>query len=1028
MFNFDIINDVFYFKEKALPAKASFIPYADEIELKERKSSFRVSLDGLWKFAYAKNLESSLKDFYKEEYSVDGWDSISVPSNIQMEGYDAPQYVNIQYPWDGREDVKYNNAPKRFNPVGMYVKTINILENDKDFIITFEGVESAFALWLNGKYIGYASDSFTETRFDLTSFIKKGINKIAVVVFKWNIGSWCEDQDFFRFSGIYRSVYIDVLPKTRLNDFTLKTLLEDSFKKARLSIKGLLQGDGVLVTELSYSDALISVDEREISETTEINFEVKEPYLWSAEKPNLYDLTFKILDKNKNLIEVIRQKVGFRKIEIKDTTILFNGKRLIFNGVNRHDFSAVNGRAVTKAEIEKDIITMKRNNINAIRTSHYPNTEYLYELCDEYGLYVVAENNMETHGTWEKKSGDEILPRDHMEWESLLLDRITSTYNRDKNHASVVMWSLGNESHGGKVIHSMYEHLKNLDDTRPIHYEGVSLDRRYDVSDVESRMYFSVEHIKEYIKEFNTKPFILCEYTHAMGNSNGGMHKYTEYTEKEPMAHGGFIWDYIDQSIYQKDRYGVEFQAFGGDFGDRPNDGNFSGNGIVTAPGRVVSPKMQEVKFNYQGLKFFVNKDNVRIKNKYLFTNTSEFIIYEILYRDGKEYSRAIINTSVAPLSEKTYDLPLRIPELEGEFVAEVSARLCEDLTYAERGHEVAFGQAVVKKATVDYFKRVAEDRRYDKLYAVSLENSSLKSDSGNFEIVSGVDNVGVIGEHFIILFSKKDGLTSYKMRGVELLKTVPRPNFWRASTDNDRGYNMAFEYGKWKLASDYSRCVDFKITDNTDEYLEVSFKYELPESLGKSTLIYRVFADGFIKTTLSYDVKEDMPEFGMLFKTDYDYNHITWYGAGPSETYEDRRSGAKIGLFEDEVANLSPYLIPQECAHKVNVRYLKVTDRKNRGLLFVSEVEEDPTMGSKAAENSVVTDRYMGFSALPYTPNELEEAKHPNELPKPHSTVIKLDLMQLGIAGDDSWGAKPHKEYHIKPQNHKFSFWFKGI
>lgn len=1028
MFSIEKINNVSFFKENALSAAASLIPYLNEVELNERKSSMRVSLDGLWKFAYAKNYEMSIKDFYKEDYSVEGWDSITVPSNIQMEGYDIPQYVNIQYPWDGHEKVSYKETPKRFNPVGMYVKIFNVLDTNKDFVITFEGVESAFAFWVNGKYAGYASDSFTETKFDLTEFVKKGINKIAVAVFKWNIGSWCEDQDFFRFSGIYRSVYIDALPRTRIKDFTVRTLLDNSFSNAELKIVGLLQGKGKLNTELSYKGELIASDEIKISETFEITFNVKEPKLWSAEKPELYHLTFKISDEKGDLQEVVRQKVGFRKIEIKDKTILFNGKRIVFNGVNRHDFSAVNGRAVTKAEIEQDIITMKRNNINAIRTSHYPNTEYLYELCDEYGLYVVAENNMETHGTWELTSKEEILPRDHMEWEPLLLDRIKSTYNRDKNHASVVMWSLGNESHGGKVIHSMYEFLKQLDDTRPIHYEGVSLDRRYYLSDVESRMYFQVARIKEYIKEFNTQPFVLCEYTHSMGNSNGAMHKYIELTEEEPLAHGGFIWDYIDQSIYKKDRYGTEFQAYGGDFGDRPNDGNFSGNGIVTANEREPYPKMQEVKFNYQGIKLFVTDKNVRIKNKYLFTNTNEFDIYEILYRDGKEVLRKPIITNVEPLSENTYELPIAIPELDGEFVAEVSVRLKTDKGYAGKGYEIAFGQAVIKKASTEYFKKISEGRRYDVMYAASLENTSLKPDLGRFEVVEGVYNIGVAGEHFEVLFSKKFGLISYKVRGKELLKDMPRPNFWRALTDNDRGYRMGFEYGKWKLASDYMVCAECRLNEVAEKYAEVSVKYELPENMGESMVTYKVFADGFIKTSIGFDAKKTMPEFGMLFKTDYDYDNITWYGAGPSETYEDRRSGAKIGLFEDKVSNLAPYLMPQECCHKVNVRYFRVTDRKNRGLLFVSEVQKDPTQGSKAAENSVVTDRYMGFSALPYTPNELEEAKHPNELPKPQSTVIKVDLMQMGIAGDDSWGSKAHPEYHIKKREHEFVFWFKGI
>ena len=1048
MFNIDMIKDVSCFKENAMPAKASFIPYGDENEIAERKSSLRVSLDELWKFAYAKKYNLAVKDFYKKEYCTGSWDSITVPANMQMEGYDIPQYANVQYPWDGVQAVSHTEVPEEFNPVGMYVKMLNISDKaqDKDIIITFEGVESAFALWVNGEYVGYAGDSFTATSFDLTKFVQAGLNKIAVMVFKWNIGSWCEDQDFFRFSGIYRSVYVDVLPKTRINDFTVKTVLDESFKTAELKVEGLLQGKGKLVTELSYKGESLLTDEMDISEKINLSFTVNEPKLWSAEKPELYDLRFKIIDENGNITEVVNERIGFRKIEIKDKIMLLNGKRVVFNGVNRHDFSSVYGRAITREEIETDIITMKRNNINAVRTSHYPNTEYLYELCDEYGLYVIAENNLESHGTWDARGAhgeDYSLPKDHMEWESRRLDRATSTYNRDKNRASVIIWSLGNESFGGKVIYSMAELFRKLDDTRLVHYEGVFHDRSYDAStDIESRMYPPVTEIREFLKEFPTRPFILCEYTHAMGNSNGAMHKYVEYTEEEPRAQGGFIWDYIDQSIYKKDRYGTEFQAYGGDFGDRPNDGNFSGNGIAIGPERAESPKMQEVKFNYQGIKLFVSEGKVRIKNKYLFTNTSEFDVYEILYRDGKEYAKEMISTDVEPLSEKEYDLPIVLPELEGEFIAEVSVRLKKCTNYAKKGHEIAFGQAVVKKAETEYFKKISQrNEKYDYMYASSMENAEVKPFLGKLEFVPGDYNLGVKGEYFSVLFSKMySGLVSYKLRGVELLKSQPRPNFWRAPVDNDRGFGMQMEYGKWKLAGDYSKCIDVKVHDNSsktgaERYVEVVYTYALGMAgLGEAEVSYKVFEDGFVKTTLNYEAKEanfDMPEFGMMLKTDADFDRLSWYGAGLSETYEDRRSGAKIGLFSNKVEdNMAPYLVPQECGHKVNVRFAKVTDRKGRGLLFVSEKQPDPTLGeSKAAENSVVTDRYMGFSALPYTPNQLEEATHPNELPKPQFTVIRADLMQMGIAGDDSWGSRPHKEYHIKNnQKLEFSFWFKGI
>lgn len=1030
-----------YYKENVLPQKASFIPYKTEEELKNRKSSMRVSLDGLWKFAYAKNYGQIIDGFYKEDYDNLSWDDIDVPCNIQLRGYDRPQYTNIQYPWDGIMEVSHNEVPKEFNPIGMYVKYITINKDiEDDVIITFEGVESSFALWVNGSYVGYSSDSFTESSFDITKYLRPGVNKLATMVFKWNIGSWCEDQDFFRFSGIYRSVYLDILPKSRIEDITVKSELTDNYSRARLSIRLKTTGVGELSVKLVNNGEELESSNLKLEEADLIEFTVNRPSLWSAEKPNLYSLYFAVT-KEDEIQELIEIKVGIREICIQDGIIKVNGRRVVFNGVNRHDFSAVNGRAVTRDEIEKDIVTMKQNNINAIRTSHYPNTEYLYELCDKYGLYVIAENNLETHGTWEprEKRGElYILPKDHMEWRDMLVDRVRSTHGRDKNHPSVIIWSLGNESFGGKVIHEMAEEFKRLDDTRPIHYESISIDRSYDSSDIESRMYMPVSEFDDYLKEFDKKPFILCEYTHAMGNSNGAMHKYIEYSEREPRYQGGFIWDYIDQAILTKDRYGKEYLGYGGDFSDRPNDGNFSGNGIVTAKSREASKKMQEVKFNYQGIKLFVTKDRVLIKNKYLFTNTDEFDFVEIVYRDGHEVHRENFDTEVAPLSEKIYNLPFSNYGNDGEYSVLVSVRLREDTLYAKAGHEIAFGMYIIEteKNLTEHFKEISVGReRYDYLYGASSKNNLVSSGSGRLILIDGDYNIGIRGDNFSILFSKiNGGLVSYKVGDRELIEIPVRPNFFRPLVDNDRGALMGKEIGRWKTASDYMRAINFS-SSYTEDGIMVEFEYELGDrELGSVKAAYFINKDGFVRVSIIKEAVENyqsMPEFSMMFKLPAEYNNLSWYGFGKDETYDDRRSGAKLGVFNTKTdEDIDSYLMPQEYAHKMNVRYARLTDKRGMGIVFVSEELDSASIKEdRVAENAIKGKNFMGFSAIPFTPNQLEEARHSFELPPIHSTVVRVDLMQQGVGGDDSWGAKPHEEYYIRNDKKlELKFWFKGI
>lgn len=1021
------IHDPKFFKENCMAAHSDHVAYADETEAEEKKSSFRLLLDGIWKFHYARNYTQTVNGFEAETFDCKCWEDIRVPAHIQMEGYDIPQYVNIQYPWDGREDVWRDAVPSEFNPVASYVKYFTLPEGFRKngLYISFQGVESGFALWLNGHYVGYSEDSFTPSDFDLTPYVKEGENKLAVQVFKWTSSSWCEDQDFYRFSGIFRSVYLYTMPKVHVYDLKVQPVVDEAVLNADLLVTMQMRGEGkarlTLTGSRNYSvleekeEQIIFSEELPVSDG-EVHFEkeVKKPDLWSAEIPNLYTLTIECFDQNGERSELVSQRIGFRRFEMKDGIMTLNGKRIVFKGVNRHEFSSKTGRAVTREEVLKDIVTMKQNNINAIRTCHYPDASIIYDLCDEYGLYMIAENNLESHGSWDAAMHgsvpkDTIVPGDNMDWEPMMLDRVNSCYQRDKNHPAVLIWSVGNESYGGKVIFDMSEKFRALDPYRLVHYEGIFNDRRYEAtSDMESQMYTSVGNVKKFLAEHKEKPFIMCEYTHAMGNSCGAMHKYTDLTDTEPRYQGGFIWDYIDQSILKKDRYGKDFQAYGGDFLERPTDYNFSGNGICYGGDRDPSPKMQEVKFNYQNISILFEKEGkFTVVNKNLFANTDRFRCVAVLQKNGVVVKKQEIETAVPPLSTKDYEIPFAIlraddkdqkKDTDAEYTLTVSFRLKEDMSWADAGHEVAFGQKIYKK--------------------IPAFHASEKP----IRVVHGKVNIGVKGEDFDCLFSMlSGGLVSYRYAGKEMIEKIPMPNFWRAPVDNDNGSMAPARYAQWKIASMYISHRNGGMFDNVptkveekDNTVTVTYTYFMPTTpASKCQVAYTVFGDGTIETKLMYDPVEglpDMPEFGMMFWFNADYDNLTWYGMGPDETYADRRHGAKLGIYSNKVAdNMAKYLVPQECGNKVGVRYARLVDAKGRGMMF--EGDE------------------LSFSALPYTPHELENAAHVYELPQVHHTIVRVALAQMGVGGDDSWGSLVHPEYHIdvtKPL--EFTFRFKGI
>lgn len=1006
-FDYSAVGDIKVFEINKMPPKSAHSFYGDE--------DLKMKLNGTYMFKMAENIEKTDKGFWMPGVDVSGWAEITVPGNIQMQGYEVPQYINSMYPWDGHESLMPGEIPKEYNPVYNYVRDVDI---DEKFVgrayISFQGVESAFALWINGTFIGYSEDSFDASEFDVSDAVVAGKNRIAVQVFKWSTGSWLEDQDFWRLSGIFRDVYLYTVPDIHVDDVFIKTTLTNNYTDADLSIaiKWLKHGrdTGRFTIELFDCD-----DEDECiyryngladESTSRILYEVTAPKLWSAETPNLYTLKINVYDSQDRLMEMVPQKVGFRQFEIKDGLMKINGRRVVFNGVNRHDFSHINGRSVTKSEMLWDVITMKKNNINAVRTCHYPNQNYFYDLCDEYGLYMIAENNLETHGTWMFPGvfgmNDKVIPNDNEEWTGAVMDRAQSLVQTKKNHPAIVMWSCGNESMGGKVIYDMSELMRKMDGTRPIHYEGIVNDRRYNAtSDVESQMYTKAADIDKFLSEHPEKPFMCCEYSHAMGNSSGGHYKYTDLTETNPRFQGGFIWDFIDQAISKVNRNGKRFLAYGGDFDDRPCDDNFCADGIVFAD-RTLSPKMPEIKHNYQYIKVEIDKNYINITNKALFTATDIYDCEITLYRNGKKVCSEILEQNVEPLSNAKLEIPdgIRcIAECEAsEYTYIVSFVLKTDTIWAKKGHEVAFGQ----------YSFISEG------YSTILNTVAASGEGVRF--IPCDYTIAIKGSNYSAIFHKYRGLISYKYKGRELLRTELCPNFWRAPNDNDYGSNMQVRDAYWKVASMYLKpqYIDAYEEDNT---VVVKFKYVFPMTDKLEVFMtYRAHGNGKIDVCMESsafsDIKElpELPEYGVIIKLNPELDRQVWYGFGPGENYIDRNRGYKLGKYEAAVKDsVTPYVVPQECGNHTGMRFTCVVDANGCGLKFES----------KDAPN------YMEGSVLPYTPHELENAKHIYELPDVNYSVVKLAKRQMGVAGDDSWYSRPHPEHMVdctKPLVFEFS------
>ena len=920
-----------------------------------RTSTGTIDLNGNWKFEYYQRPEDVPEGFESPDRDISKLEDIKVPGVVELQGHGIPQYVNVQYPWDGYERLDPPEIPSRHNPTSIYHREIE-LETDTRTIIRFLGVQTAMELHVNGSFVGYTEDSFTPHEFDITKYLKDGKNRITVRVFFFSTASWLEDQDYWRFSGIFRPVEIIQAPDGYIEDVDTKAILNDDFSEGTLKVE--------VKTEASKARLIAdgkSIEADVSGKLAELSMTIKNPELWSAEKPNLLSYRIETLDGDGKVIECTDLKAGFRKITIEDGILKLNGKRLVFHGVNRHEWSMENGRTLSHEEMLYDVLTMKRNNINAVRTSHYPNDPYFYELCDEYGLYMIAEANLETHGTWQRyprwNDLDYVIPGSRMEWLPPVLDRTKSNYETHKNHPAVIMWSLGNESNGGLVLSKVTEYLHSVDPYRPVHYESVFMDRTYqdETSDVESQMYTPAKDVKAFIEKDRHKPFILCEYCHAMGNSCGDLMDYIRLERTDDTYQGGFIWDWIDQTLMNGDQI-----AYGGDFGDRPNDHSFCANGLLFGD-RSITPKMQEVKYAYQNVEMKISRDSITFINRNLFTDLNEYEVKAMHFSEGIMTEEKTLD--IALEAGKTLEIanPYRMDNKKSESIRVVIS-LRNDNAWGHRGDEVA----------------------HEEMYSIAQTHYGIAKDAYT---IDGDRNHGIHFPNLTTLIERGNGrFISFRKNGEELFRKEAYLSFWRAPVDNDKGSMLHADLARWNVEGRLSRAKED--TFNT-ELKKVETIYELPISKDNVKVEISAAEGERIKITLTYNGKDTLiPEFGMGLVLNHVDGNVRYLGLGPDENMSDRQEGALFGLYGfNPDSNLTSYHVPQEAGTRCAVKWAEV------GNLRIEAEDE------------------MIVSISPWTSEEIDNAEHINELPPIRKTVVRILKGMMGVGGDNTWGALPHEE-----------------
>ena len=1009
--------------ENKEPAHCTLMPYdnMDQAVTGMREASaYHKSLNGVWKFNWVKEPSERPFDFYKSNYDVSGWDDIEVPSNWQMKGYGKPIYTNVTYPFKknppfimGEPDKNYYSYDHR-NPVGSYRREFTVPSDwdGREIFIHFNGVKSAFYIWVNGEKVGYSQGSMTPAEWNITEYVKPGTNMVAAEVYRWSDGSYLEDQDMWRFSGIYRDVYLFSTPKVHVRDFFARCDLDENYKDAMLkitaSVKNFGSSDaGEYTVEASLLDSYgakvdmfgpkaAKVKEIAAGEEADLNIvtNVSNPLKWSAETPNLYKIVLTLKDSKGNVAEVQQCDFGFREVEIKKGMLFVNGVYTYIKGVNRHEHDPDHGRAVPVSRMIQDIKVIKQHNINTVRTSHYPNDPKWFDLCNRYGLYIIDETNIEAHGMG---YGDEKLAS-RPEWANAHLDRTISMVERDKNHPCVIIWSLGNEAADGTSFVADSNWIKNRDSSRPVHYEQAGTREH---SDIYCPMYASIPHIENYAKRATPdkplrQPLIQCEYAHAMGNSVGNLQDYWDVIEKYDHLQGGSIWDFVDQGIRRYDENGNMWWAYGGDFGDHPNDNNFCMNGIVM-PDRSPNPSMYEVKKVYQNIKVEaveLSKGIVKIKNKYDFLNLNNFDITMEIAHDGEVvYSKVLDRIDLPAKQEKTITLVLPAIEVKAgtgfERHVKLVFSLAEKTLWADKGHVVAWDQF---KLPVESLKKI-----------MKVE--------GELNVAEGKDAIVVSGKETTVSIDTKTGaITSFKSGKDEMMVSPLIPNFWRVPIDNDNGNKMPERQGVWKNAGKELVLTSINAEQVSEAMVRVTAKYKLGVGNGNMfTTVYTILASGDVVVENLIEMKDkavpDMPRFGMQMAIPKQYDTLSWFGRGPQETYWDRKTGGAVGVYSGTVKeNNHYYTRPQENGNKSDVRWMTLTNKNGKGLMAIGMPLVD-------------------ISAWPYSMADLEKAKHINELPDRDFVTVNIDYKQMGVGGDTSWGALTHKEYTLPADSMSYSF-----
>ena len=990
-----------------LPSRATLMPYEslDGARKGERYLSERYfDLCGEWSFRLFDSYREKEEDFFSPDYDCSDWDTIPVPSSWQTEGYDYPIYSNTQYPWEKIQEPMPPFAPEVYNPVGCYIRKFTLpADFRKDrVVITFEGVESAYYLYVNGVRCGYSEGTFRHSEFDITDLLREGENTLAVEVYRWSTASWMEDQDFFRLSGIFREVYLYTTGRQYIADFKVEALPELSdYKNGTLKAEVLL-GESADYTELELTvydmnGDIVATDSVSVEKDNRGTLKATLPYitLWSAENPYLYNVVIAMRNRDGAYMEYVSTKTGFRHIEIKNSVLYLNGKRLLLKGVNRHEFSCDTGRTVSRELMIKDILIMKQHNINAVRTSHYPNHPLWYDLCDEYGLYVIDENNLESHGTRFMTAGEDtpLLPDGREEWLPSCMDRIESLYERDKNHPSVIIWSLGNECSGGESFLKMHDYLNRVDPSRPVHYESIWHEETFDfdknVTDIYSQMYPYPWNLERDILAHPEKPWMLCEFSHSMGNSCGGNYRYFELMDKYPCFFGVFVWDFVDQGVRIKREDGTSFIGYGGDSGEITHDGHFCGNGLVFAD-RELKPAIKEMKHLYQNVAFKeidAKKGKFEVTNNFLFTNLKEYNLHWQLVSENRVNASGDLSLDLESGESTVVELSLdRVPATE--CYLNVMLELKRSTCWAKAGHTVAKAQFIINEH--------------------SFPKREIEGEEMQVQINYGT--VRVFGGDTEVCFSRRNHkLYSVKHRGEELLKGDAELNFWRAITDNDRGNKQAVRCGCWKYAGKLAGTGIGEVKNHGKTVsVEMGFSVATsPECKGK--IIFTVGSKGIhIDYTLKAEAGlPEIPEISLVFPISREYERLEYLGRGPHENYIDRNEGAYIGLYKAAVKELfEPYQKPQEYGERTGVR--RATVKKGDG--------SSPITFTAVGE--------MEINLSPYTADDLERAPHIHELPESDTLYFRAVARQMGVGGYDSWGSHTLDEYkNLTGREYKYGF-----